>query len=94
MYGFWPGAWVDIFFVRDSWVEPAIQLERGIAGAGIFRIIIGKFTHWQEPCLVILLVIDKGPEVGINCTILLSSLAVSLGIEGGRESTLKAEKVA
>ena len=71
-------------------MEVAIQLEGGIADAGIFCIIIGKFSHWQEPYPVILLVVDKGPEVGLHCIILPFSLAVSLGVEGGRESSLDA----
>ena len=69
-------------------MEATIQLEGGIAGAGIFRIILGKFSHRQEPCPVILLVVDEGPEVGLHFTILPFSLAVSLGVEGGRESLL------
>ena len=71
-------------------MEAAIQLEGGIAGAGIFRIIIDEFSHRQEPCPVILLVVDKDPEVGLHCTILPFSLAISLGVEGGRESSLDA----
>ena len=76
---------VDIFFVRDSWVEAAIQLEGDIAGTGIFRIIIGKFSHWQESCPVKLLVDDKSPEAGLQYTILPLSFAVSLELEDDRE---------
>ena len=81
---------VDIFFVGDSWVEAGIQLEGGIAGAGIFRIIIGESSYRQEPCPVILLIVDKSPEIGLQCTILPFSLAVSLGVEGGREFPIDA----
>ena len=69
-------------------MEAVIQPKGHIAGAGIFRIIIGKFSHWQEPCPFILLVVDKDPEVDLHCTILPFSLAISLGVEGGRESSL------
>ena len=79
---------VDIFFVADSWVEASIQLEGGIAGVGIFGIIIDEFSHRQESCLVILLVVDKRPEIGLHCTILPFNLAISLGVKGGRESFL------
>ena len=65
-------------------MEAAIQLEGDIADAGIFRIIIGEFSHRQELCPVIRLVVDKGPEVGLHCTILPFSLPISLELEGGR----------
>ena len=71
-------------------MEATIQLEGDIAGAGIFRIIIGEFSHWQESCPVIRLLVEKGPEVGLYCIILPLSLAVSLGVEGCRESSLDA----
>ena len=64
-------------------MEAAIQLKGSIAGVGIFRIIIGEFSHRQKPCLVILLVVDKGPEVDLHYTFVPFSLAVSLGVEGG-----------
>ena len=67
-------------------MEVAIQLEGGIAGAGIFCIIIGKFSHWQQPCPVILFIVDKSLEVGIHYIIVPFSLAISLRVEGGRES--------
>ncbi len=74
-------------------MEAAVEFERGIAGVDIFRIIIGKFSHWQEPCPVILLVVDKGPKVGLHCAILPFSLPVSLGVKGGREPSLNTEEV-
>ena len=81
---------VDIFFVRDSWVEATIQLEEGIAGVGIFCIIIGEFSYWQELCPVILRVVDKDPEIGLYCTILSFSLAVSLGVKDSKKSLFDA----
>ena len=71
-------------------MEAAIQLEGSIAGAGIFRITIDEFSHWQESCLVILLVVDKGPEVGFHSAVLPFCLTVCLGVESGRQSLLYA----
>ena len=71
-------------------MEAVIQLEGSIAGASIFCIIIGKFRHRQEFYPVILLIVDKGPEVNFHCTILPFSLAISLGVEDGRESSVDA----
>ena len=71
-------------------MEASIQLEGSIAGVGIFRIIIGEFSYRQESCLGILLVVDKGPEVDLHCTILPFSQAISLGVKGDRESSLDA----
>ena len=65
-------------------MEAAIQLKGGIAGADIFQIIISESSHRQDPCPVILLVIDKGPEVGFHSTVLLFCLTVRLGVESGR----------
>ena len=64
-------------------MEVAIQLKRGIPDPGIFRIIISEISHRQEPYPVIMLVVDKGSEVDIYCTILSFSLAVNLGVKGG-----------
>ena len=91
---FWPGVGVDIFFVGDSWVVAVIQLKGGIAGTSIFRIIIDEFSYWQELYRVIPLIVDKGSEVVLYCTILPFSLAINLGLEGGREFLLNAKKIA
>ena len=69
-------------------MEAAIQLKKGVANDDIFRIIIGKFSHWQEPCQVILLVVDKGLEVGFHSTVLSFCLTVRLGVESGRQFSL------
>ena len=77
---------MDVFFVRDAKVVTAVQLKRCIADAGIFRIIIGKFSHWNESCPVILLKVDKGLEVGFHRAVLPLGLVVSLKVEGGKKS--------
>ena len=72
----------------------AIELERCVAGAGIFGIVVSKLRHGKKPCPIILLKVDKGSEVGFHRTILSLSLAVCLRVEGGRESPLDAEEIA
>ena len=71
-----------------------IELERYVANAGIFGIVVSKLYHGKKPCPIILLEVNKGSEVGFYCTILLLNLAVRLWIEGGRESLLDAKEIA
>ena len=71
-------------------MKTAVQLKRGMAGAGVFCTIISKFCHWEKPSPVVLLVVDTSPEIGLHCTILSFCLPVSLGVKGGRESVLDA----
>ncbi len=40
-------AGVDILFVGDSGVVATIELERGVTGAGILGVVIGKLRYWQ-----------------------------------------------
>ena len=68
----------------------AVQLKRCVAGAGVFRIIIGKFSYRKESCPVVLLEVDKSLEVGFHRAVLPLGLAVSLRVEGGGESLLNA----
>ena len=72
----------------------AIELEKCVASAGIFGIIVGKLRHGKKSCPIILLEVDKSSEVGFHPTILPLSLAVRLRMEGGRESLLDAEEIA
>ena len=72
----------------------AVQLERRVTGAGVFRIVIGKFSHRKEPCPVVLLEVDEGSELGLHCAVLSLCLAVGLRMEGGGESLLDAWEVA
>ena len=81
---------VDILFVRVFGVKAAVQLKRGMAGAGVLCIIISEFRHWEKLSLVVLLIVDKSLEKGLYCTILPFCLPVSLGVKGGRESALDA----
>ena len=69
-------------------MEDTIQLKGDIGSAGIFYIIIDKFSYQQESYLVILLIVDKSPEVSLHCTILSFSPIISLRFESDREFLL------
>ncbi len=75
---------VNILFERDSGVVATIEFERGMIGAGIFGIIVGKFRHWQQFCPIILLPIDKWSEVRFYHTVLSLDLTICLRVEGCR----------
>ncbi len=36
---------VNVLFERDSGVVAAIEFERGVTGAGILGVVVGKFRH-------------------------------------------------
>lgn len=70
-----------------------IELKKCVASTRIVCIIICKFCYKQELCLVILLLIDKNPEVGFYGVVLPLTLAISLQIESSRQLLLNAKKV-
>ena len=72
----------------------AIELEKYMAGVGIFGDVVGKFRYKKKPYSIILLEIDKDSEVGFYCTILSFNLTVHLWMEGNRESLLDAKIIA
>ena len=72
----------------------AVQLERYMAGACIFSIVISKLSYRLEPCSVIPFKIDKSSKVSLYSTISPLGLAVSLRIKGSWESLFNAKKVA
>ena len=55
-----------------------VQFKRCVAGASVFCIIIGKFSHQKEFCLVVLLKFDKSSEVGFHYAIVSLGLIVFL----------------
>ena len=71
-----------------------IELEKYIAGAGIFGIVIGKLYHRKKPYPIILLKVDKGLKISFHCTILPFSLAIYLQVKDGGESPLDAKEIA
>ncbi len=63
-------------------MEAAVQLKRGVAGARVFRIVIGEFRHQQQPSPVVLLIVDEGPKIDLYRTVLPLRLAICLRVEG------------
>ena len=62
------------------------ELERRVAGTGIFGIVVYKFNHWQEKFLVILLLVYKNSKIYFHYTVLPFSFVIGLRIESHRES--------
>ena len=76
------------------WVLPVVELKRDVPYTGVFCVIISKFYHRVEPCLVILFIIKKSFKVNFYCIILLLSLVGSLRIEESKEPLFHAHEVA
>lgn len=70
-----------------------VELKKHIAIACIFSIIVSKFNHKKELNLIILLVVNKVPEVGFYYMILSLIFAVNLRIKGGKEFLLNFEEI-
>ncbi len=62
----------------------AMEFKRGVTGAGILGIVVGKFRHWQQSCPIILLPIDECFEVYFYRAILSLGLAICLQLESCR----------
>lgn len=75
-------------------VVATVDLERCMTGARIFRVIVSEFSHREEPSPIILLVIDKGSEVGFHDTTLPFGLTIGLKVKSGGESPLDSQKIA
>ena len=71
----------------------AVQLKGCVAGAGVFCIIIGKFSHQKEPCPIVLLEVNEGTELGFYCAVFLLGLAISLRVEGCKNFLFDSEEV-
>ncbi len=63
-------------------METAVMLEKGVASAGVFRIVISEFRHRQQLSPVVLLIFDEGPGMGLHCAFLLLCLPICLRVEG------------
>ena len=70
-----------------------VKLKGCIASAGVFHIIIGKFSYWKEPCPVVLLEVHKNTEVSFYCAVLPLGLTINLRVEGYEKSSFDSEKV-
>ena len=74
-------------------VVAAVQLKGCVAGASVFCIIIGKFSHWKKLYPVVLFKVNKNTEVGFYCAILPLNLAISLRMENCGKSPFDSEEV-
>ena len=88
------GAKVDILFIGNTWVVPAVELKKHVPRTNVFCVILSKFRHRQKPCPVVLFVINEDSKVSFYCAILLLSLALGLRVKDGRESMFDAQEVA
>ena len=70
-----------------------VELERWVTQTGVFGVVIGKFRHWEEPCLVILLSIHENTKVSLYNAVLLLRLTVYLRVERDGEFSLDVEEV-
>lgn len=75
-------------------MEFVIQLERRVACTNIFPTIMGKFCHLQEPCLVMILIVDRNLDECFHYAILIFCLYISLEVESGRQLLFHVLKVA
>lgn len=72
--------WVKINFIvkKHGRIIVIVKLKMRIAGTSIFSVVIYKFRHEQEPCLVLLHLIDKKIRISFDSAILPLGLAVCL----------------
>ena len=75
-------------------VITAVQLKRSVTSAAVFRIVIDKFSHRKEPCLVVLLEVNECLEVSFYGAVLPLGLTVCLRVERGGELAFDAKEVA
>ena len=71
-----------------------VKLEKHVSCTSMFCVIISKFCHRYEFCLVTLFVINEGSKVSFHHTILLLSLAVGLRVESGRKPPFVTQEIA
>lgn len=62
----------------------AIKFKKYIPSAGIFCIIISKFSYWKKSSLVILLIINKSAKVDLYNDVLSLDLAIRPRIKNHR----------
>lgn len=73
-------------FCRRLFAETGVKLEKCIGRICVIDVILSKFGHDYKSCLVVLLVVNLGLQIGLHDAVLLFCLAVCLWIEGGRKS--------
>ena len=73
-FEFW--AKIIIFLIKNTKIIVAIELEKYIAGNGIFGIIISKFCYKKKLYLIILFKVDKSSKVNFYCASLPLNLSI------------------
>ena len=82
---FKPKVGVDVFFIENIQVVPAVEFKKHILYIGIFCIIISEFRCGQEVCLVVLFVINESSKISFYHSVFLLILAIGLRVENSRE---------
>lgn len=84
---------VGLILKENAEMIAVIELERFMSSTCILYIIICKFYHGYEFCLVIPFSIDKNPQIKLDCTILLPNLTIRLRIKDNEKLLLEVEKI-
>ena len=79
---------IDIIFKKNLWMEAAVEFKRRMADISILSIVVCKFSHLQDACLIILFPVYKSSEVYLYCAVLPFGFAIGLRMESYRESFL------
>ena len=61
--------------------------------AGVFKIVIGKLRHWEEPYPIILLLINKSIKIYFYYAVLSFCLYICLKVEYAGESSFDDKEV-
>ncbi len=64
-----------------------------MTSTSIFYIIVSKYSHKKESGPIVLFIIDKNLEIGLYCTILSLSLAISLRVKNSEKPLLDPKEV-
>lgn len=63
----------------------AIQFKRNIASAGIFSVVIYKFSYWQESSPIVSLEIDIYLKIRFYHTLQIYGLAINLKVKSNKK---------
>lgn len=70
-----------------------VKLKKDMANICIICIVVYIFHYRQEPCSVILLLIDKCSKVNLYHAVLPLGLAIYLNMESNREFSLNIKEI-
>lgn len=65
-----------------------VEFKMSVAVAHILGIMVGKLSYQKEPCSIVLLVVEKSPEIDFHGTVLPLTLAVNLRVKAGGKPLL------